>query len=256
MDWLLYDAVNGPAEEVTEILRKNPTINVNWRNDRWFGRTPLHRACWGGHDTIVSILLAHPDIDVNQKDDSGWTPFLLACFKGSSPSVRLLLRDQRVKVNESCNGVDTPVEYAASNGRQEVIKWWMASGREMDLGRYKTEARRREKTEAVILLERFRDNPEGTRYQVRLELGLLDDLAAEMFAMVVFLSDGLLQVTDEDRSIATPAAKFFSIAGQLPLELQMVLCFRVVGSAKEIIGGNARELAFWNLAKKSTTQLR
>jgi len=56
MDWLLYDAVNGPAEEVTEILRKNPTINVNWRNDRWFGRTPLHRACWGGHDTIVSSI--------------------------------------------------------------------------------------------------------------------------------------------------------------------------------------------------------
>ena len=30
---------------------------------------------------------------------------------------------------------------------------------------------------------------------MRLELGLIDEMAAEMFALVVFVSDGLLQVT-------------------------------------------------------------
>jgi len=61
-----------------------------------------------------------------------------------------------------------------------------------------------------------------TRHVVRVKPGLLDDMAAEMFALVVFVSDGLLQVNDT----TTPAARFFSIAAQLPLELQMVLCFR------------------------------
>jgi len=66
---------------------------------------------------------------------------------------------------------------------------------------------------------------------VRVELG--GELAAEMFAQVVFVSDGLLQVNDT--TTPSPAARFFSIVKRLPLELQMLLCFRQVGSAKEII---------------------
>jgi len=52
-------------------------------------------------------------------------------------------------------------------------------------------------TEVVALLERFKENPEETMHQVRLKLGLVDEMAAEMFAMVVFVSDELLQVTRE-----------------------------------------------------------
>jgi len=125
----------------------------------------------------------------------------------------------------------------------------------MDLGKpgdvYKTDAigaaKERGKTEIVTLLERFKENPEETRYQVRVELGLLDELAAEMFALVVFVSDGLLQFNDT--TTPSPAAKFFSIATQLPLELQMVLCFRQVGSDKEIIQGKESEVAFKELAE-------
>ena len=67
-----------------------------------------------------------------------------------------------------------------------------------------------------------------------------------MFALVVFVSDGLLKTKDTTPS---PAARFFYITTQLPLELQMVLCFRVVGSAKEIITGKESELAFKELAR-------
>ena len=81
---------------------------------------------------------------------------------------------------------------------------------------------------------------------MRVELGLLDELAAEMFALVVFVSDGLLQTKDTTPS---PAAKFFNIATQLPLELQMVLCFRQVGLGKEIIRGKDSEVAFKSLAR-------
>jgi len=43
---------------------------------------------------------------------------------------------------------------------------------------------------------------------------------------------------------STPAARFFRIASQLPLELQMVLCFHQVGLDKEIISGKDSEAAF------------
>ena len=63
---------------------------------------------------------------------------------------------------------------------------------------------------------------------------------------MVFVSDGLLQTKD---TTTTPAARFFSIAAQLPLELQMVLCYRLVGSAKEIIPGNDSEVGFKSLTE-------
>ena len=68
-----------------------------------------------------------------------------------------------------------------------------------------------------------------------------------MFALVVFFSDGLLQIRDTTPS---PAARFFIIASQLPLELEMVLCFRQVGSDKEIISGKESEVAFKELARR------
>jgi len=84
------------------------------------------------------------------------------------------------------------------------------------------------------------------RHAVRVELGCCDELAAEMFALVVFVFDGLLKIKDTTPS---PAARFFKIATQLPLELQMVLCFRRVGSGKEIIAGKESEVAFKEVAR-------
>ena len=88
---------------------------------------------------------------------------------------------------------------AAFYGHLGVIKWWIVSGREMELGEPGNEktdvirfAKWREMTEVVALLKIFKENPEETRYQVRLQLGLVDKVAAEMFALVVFVSDGLL----------------------------------------------------------------
>jgi len=147
-----------------------------------------------------------------------------------------MLKDSRVNVNEPNNYRRTPLWFAACNGSLDVIKWWIVSGREMDLGipgdLDKTDAigaaKMNGKTEAVALLEKFKSDAAQTRHVIRVELGLVDELAAEMFALVVFVSDGLLQV--KDTTTTTPAARFFGIARRLPLELQMLLCFRQVGS--------------------------
>jgi len=108
-------------------------------------------------------------------------------------------------------------------------------------------AREERKREVVALLERFKENPEKTRHSMRLELGWYDEAAAEMFALVVSVSDGLLQVKDTTPS---PAARYFYIAKSLPLELQKVLCRRLVGSSKETIAGKESEVAFKSLARR------
>jgi len=115
----------------------------------------------------------------------------------------------------------------------------------------KTESRydehqKKVKAEIAALLERFRDDPSGTRSEVRRELGCQDKLAAEVFAIVVFVSDELLQLIERS---TLPAARFVNIVIRLPLELQMVVCYRVVGSAKDIVPEMESEAAFKNLAK-------
>jgi len=163
---LYFAASDGDVEKVKEILRDNPSVNVNYENDEMGGNgTTLFGACAGGKASVVSILLAHPDIDVNLKSADGWTPFTIACFKKRTSCVLLLLGDSRVDLKE---GKNTP---------PEIIKWWIASGREMALEKSeprtigKVEGRRRG-AEEDALLERFTTNPEKTRAEIRQELGI------------------------------------------------------------------------------------
>ena len=100
------------------------------------GYTLLHRSCCDeSRSAVIPLLLAHPDIDVNVKDRSGFTPFVLACLNGYPSSAREMLKDSRVKVNEPNNSGPTPLWRAAYEGHFDVIKWWIVSGREMDFGK-------------------------------------------------------------------------------------------------------------------------
>jgi len=252
---MLAAVEKGDAKELAELMRQDPGFNVNVAVDG-YGYTLLHHACDShNRSAVIPVLLAHPDIDVNAKDRGGNTPFMFACYSGLTSCVREMLKDSKVKVNEPNKHGGTPLWNVAFWGHLDVIKWWIASGREMDLGKPgdvdETDAiglaKVYGKTEVATLLERFKENPVETRHAMRVELGLLDALAAEMFALVVFVSDGILQVKDTTPS---PAARYFSLARQLPLELQMVLCYRLAGSDKEIIAGKESEVAFKELARK------
>ena len=46
MEKTFYDAAeNGKVEEVKSILKKNPSLNVNWKNEELNARTALYVAC-------------------------------------------------------------------------------------------------------------------------------------------------------------------------------------------------------------------
>ena len=160
--------------------------------------------------------------------------------------------------NDGCN----PLWYASRYGKHEVIEWLIASGRDLgdienkkgihwgDDRHYTTlEIARENKSEVGSLLERFIANPTQTRYEVRVKLGVLDALAAELYAVTVFLCDDLLQLKPAFYTTASAAVRFFSIVSKLPMELQMVLCHRAVGSKKQNILHNDSEAAFKDLAR-------
>jgi len=152
-------------------------------------------------------------------------------------------------------------------GKHEVIEWLIASGR--DLGDVMNKigenwdgedftaleiARKENEGEAVTVLENFLANPAPTRYELRVKLGVLDELAAEVFALTVFLCDDLLQlkpplVSSKPTAATAAAVRFFAITKRLPMELQMLLCHRVVASSKQNILHRDSEPAFKSLAR-------
>jgi len=179
---IMLAAVNsGDAKKLAELIRQDPSFKVNMAVDGGYGVTLLHFACFSdSRSAVIPLLLAHPDIDVNLKRHDGWTPFYLACLYGYPSCAREMLKDSRVKVNEPDKDGWTPLWRAAYFGHLDVIRWWIASGREMDLGTPgdvgKTDsigvAKEEGKTEVVTLLERFRSDAAKTRSEVRKELGI------------------------------------------------------------------------------------
>ena len=133
---MLAAVEEGNAKRLAELLREDPGFNVNMGQDE-DGTTLLHRPCFEGgrSSAVIPLLLAHPDIDVNVKDKYKRTPFYVACANGFTSCVREMLKDSRVKVNEPAAGF-TPLRQAAVSGRLDVIKWWIASSREIVLGEF------------------------------------------------------------------------------------------------------------------------
>ena len=60
--------------------------------------TSLHIASGYGHVEVVKLLLAHPNIDVNVKNDDGRTPVSHSCWNGKVSVGQVLLKDPRVDV--------------------------------------------------------------------------------------------------------------------------------------------------------------
>ena len=103
----------------------------------------------------------------------------------------------------------------------------------------------------ATLLDSFEADPAATRQQLRELPHLRDPFIGEVLALVVFLCDDLLATakpSTTDASAASGAARFFQIAVQLPMELQMVLCNRKFGSGKDHVLTKHSEPAFKKLA--------
>jgi len=261
---LYYAVQSGDIGTVSSLLKNNPSLDVNWKaRNQWTALSIASMCCYVED---VKLLLAHPNVNVNMKGATGKTPFLLCCAHGHVSVVQLFLEDPRVDVTLDDEDGCTPLWWASYYGNWYLIEWLIASGRDLgDLNKKGTDwgddkdytaleiAKRLQRSEVVSVLERFTANPAHTRYEIQVELGMLDALAAEVFALTVFLCDDLLHLKPASHPAAAAAAatnrRFFTIAAKLPMELQMILCHRVVGSTKQNMLRKDSEAAFKSLAR-------
>ena len=263
MDVEFKDACySGDVSVVQRIIKENPNFDVNQAITR-FGTTALHIACHHNHHKIVSTLLSHPDIDVNPVNSFGFTPFLNACQKKSVETLKVLLRDFRVEIDGG--NVDIaliPVFMLCRWQDLETMKLLIASGKELNIDKKEISfgeevsvieiAREMHESVVVSLLERFIRNQSQTRHEIRVELGVTDALAAELFATTVFLCDDYLRIIKSNER--SQSDRFFRIVSRLPMELQMIICCRVYGSVKDNILSKDSEVVFQFLAKKFVTE--
>ena len=257
----------GDLQKLVAFFEEHPLFDVNAPLDpsNW---TALHTASAYGHTEIVNFLLKMKDIDPNRLTESGDTAIILSImFMGNIDTNKMLLRDSRV--NDVVDKGQTILWYAVKKEDVHLIKWIIILRHKdmMDLEkRGRNWANNKEYTpiefaEALNrndirdLLTRFSRDPVRCRHEVGLDLGITNAKVADLFASLIFLCDNYTSLENELPQTSNPS-RFFAIAKKLPMELQMLICHRVYGSAKEIIKSTDSEPAFMALAASFSHQLQ
>jgi len=276
----LYRACGHGHAAAAEILLKHPHILVN--KSQKDEATPFLIACEQGHEEVVRLLMADPRVDVNLHRFPFSTPFFQTCDQGHLAVIELLLADPRVRIHDGNYNGCSPLWIVAHCGHLQVAQRLLASNHAWDIkakthdgpspwnnksaleianyeaiapakGDDETDERflRRTSNCPIIAtwLEAYEANPAATRQRLRMLPDLSGPFIAEVFALVVFICDELLTIKTSVLSSDTQTARFFLIATQLPMELQMALCNRLFESRKDIVLTKHSEPAFKNLAR-------
>ncbi|XP_051536242.1 LOW QUALITY PROTEIN: ankyrin repeat and KH domain-containing protein 1 [Myxocyprinus asiaticus] len=89
--------------------------------------TALTLACAGGHEELVSVLIAR-GANIEHRDKKGFTPLILAATAGHVGVVEILLDKSGDIEAQSERTKDTPLSLACSGGRQEVVELLLLRG--------------------------------------------------------------------------------------------------------------------------------
>jgi hypothetical protein len=285
-DSALYDAACGNnISKVKKIIEKMDGVNINWRRPTRPGWTPLHAAAHCGHVEVVRELLTNSRTDVNSQDIDGATPLILACQelrwnailpRADHPTdrerrwavARLLCLDERTDHDLTDHAGGSAMWFAVFFNNIQIVHMLMATARTLNLFRQGASQSLLDETGAPVsirdlgardrrmrdVIEAYISDPQKTRRELRVMLGLPDDRlaqSAEFFAIIVFICDGLLS---ESKQASRNQSRFLSVAKRVPLEIQMVLCNRACGIGADNIPGSARERGFGWLGACFATQ--
>lgn len=133
-------AIETTVAEVKEILLQYPDVNFNaeWAHR---GGTPLFRATNFAAPEVVEVLLDDPRIDPNIFCD-GITAFGSLCNNLRSDhtfanmrTFRLFLKNPRVNLDRGRKDFYPPITNICAAGREDMMREWIASGRDFDVER-------------------------------------------------------------------------------------------------------------------------
>ncbi|KRY00231.1 Ankyrin repeat domain-containing protein 49 [Trichinella pseudospiralis] len=107
---LLAAAEKGDADEVVNLLKCDRSL-VHVRDRDFY--TPLHRAAYNNHVSVIKVLLSN-GADISAQTEDGWQPLHCAARWGNLESVKILLHMGKADINARSNSGLTPLHIAAS----------------------------------------------------------------------------------------------------------------------------------------------
>ncbi|KAJ8315894.1 hypothetical protein KUTeg_006552 [Tegillarca granosa] len=114
-----FPAYKSPHEKWKSARQSMANI-LNKRNIK--GETPLHTACIKNNVVQLQQLLNIPGVDINVKDNAGWTPLHEACNHGE------VNKSRKVDLLASTDDGITPLHDAVMNDRQDVCQLLLQHG--------------------------------------------------------------------------------------------------------------------------------
>ena len=112
-------AGNGELAEVRSALVRGEDVNSRGTK----GTTALMWAVWNNHNSIVKLLLDQPAVDVNVKDNDGWTALHYAAISNNAEGARMLLLHKNFNsANVTNNSGDTALMIAVKFRKEEVLR--------------------------------------------------------------------------------------------------------------------------------------
>src|SRR5215471_7522412 len=123
---ILKAAKSGDADRVRALVKQDPALMSVRDSD---GSTPLHCACWKGHDAVVAVLLAAgADVDAeNQNEHWGTTP-LHAAAHANQKKIAEMLVAHGADINARNLNNRTPLDETSFHDAKVVAKLLVASG--------------------------------------------------------------------------------------------------------------------------------
>lgn len=129
--WAVYVHDNDPAAAWREdekrlwyvkTLMATPGINLNAKDNDGF--TALHWAAWSGMPQSTVLLVSDGGLDLNAQENSGYTPLMLAALRGNAAAVRLLLElgaDPAVKNAAGQTALDIATEKGNAYEKRDTL---------------------------------------------------------------------------------------------------------------------------------------
>ena len=170
------DFYNVCREGKINIVKKFiPTdVNINWQNiENYIKLTPLMIACKFNKIDVVKLLLKQQSIDINLQDTEGYT----ALFCGYIESIKILIASGcNLNATQKTNDKESDSKYCNKTA-SEITK----------IGGH---------NKCAELVESYVNNPKQIIDELRKELNWTTH-EAELLALTIFLSDGLLKLNDD-----------------------------------------------------------
>jgi len=123
---ILKAAKSGDADRVKTLIKQDPSVMSAKDTD---GSTPLHCACWKGHDAVVVILLeAGADVNAENSNEHWGTTPLHAAAHANQKKIAELLIAHGADINARNLNNRTPLDETSFHDAKVVAKLLVASG--------------------------------------------------------------------------------------------------------------------------------